>query len=171
MPDGPDGPDDDRTRARLAAVFDRIVPDDGWPAASEAGLFDHLDRLAVDPLTAPAHRRILELVGDLDEQARADHGGGVDEVAASTLDDLLAAMEWSDRDLLVQAAAQAYYGSAFGVGARMIGYRAQPGRGPAAPVVEPVLATTPLGWVASDGYDVVVLGAGAGGGVAASVLA
>jgi len=166
MPDSPD----DRTRARLAAVFDRLVPEDGWPAVSAAGLFEHLARLAADPLTAPGHRRILDLVEALDSRARDAHGHGIDAVAAGELDQLIAAMAWPDRDLLVQAAAQAYYGSASGAGARMIGYRPQPGRGPAAPVVEPVLATTPLGAV--DGtYDVVVLGAGAGGGVAACVLA
>lgn len=147
----------------IAAVFDRLVPDDGWPAVSVAGLDPYLAGLAADPTTRDEHERILGAVERIERDAAGDLG-------ADRLDGLIRALEPGDRDLLVRAAARAYYGDGLGAGARMIGYRAQPGRGPGAPVVEPVLRTSPLGDVA-DSWDVLVLGAGAGGGVAACVLA
>ncbi len=153
-----------------AAIFDHLVPDDGWPAVSAAGLHAYLDRLAVDPLTASDHARILGIVAGLDERARTEHGTGVAGLTSVVVEALVEAMDPAERDVLVQAAARAYYGAAHGAGARSIGYRAQPGRGPGAPVVEPTLATTALGDI-DEHYDVVVIGAGAGGGVAACVLA
>lgn len=148
-------------RDRLAAVFDRLVPDDGWPAVSAAGLHPYLERLAADPATAHLHRRIVDVVDALSAQA-------VD--GPDALDRLIAGLAAADRALLVDAAARAYYGDGYGAGARMIGYRPQPGRGPDAPVVEPLLGTSSLDEV--DGtWDALVIGAGAGGGVAACVLA
>ena len=147
----------------VAAVFDHLVPDDGWPAVSAAGLDRYLADLAADPTTRAEHDRILAIVGQLARDA-----GGLLE--GGRVDDLVRALNEADRDVLVQAAAGAYYGDGVGLGARMIGYRAAPGRGPDAPVVEPVLRTSQLGTVA-DRWDVLVLGAGAGGGVAACVLA
>ena len=146
---------------RFAAVFDRLVPADGWPAVSAAGLHPYLARLAADPPTAGLHRRIEDLVGAIAEQAAPD---------PAELDRRSAALDAADRDLLVETAARAYYGDGYGAGARMIGYRPQPGRGPAAEVVEPQLRTSSLDAV-DDRWDVLVLGAGAGGGVAACVLA
>jgi choline dehydrogenase-like flavoprotein len=154
----------------LTAVFDRLVPDDGWPAVSAAGLHTYLERLAADRATADEHALILDVVAGLDRRARERDRTGVAHVASEVLDGLIDALDPPARDVLVQAAARAYYGDGVGAGARMIGYRAEPGRGPAAPVVEPVLTTTNLHDVGDD-YDVVVLGAGAGGGVAACVLA
>ncbi|MFP5578566.1 MAG: GMC oxidoreductase [Acidimicrobiia bacterium] len=147
----------------LAAVFDRLVPDDGWPAVSVAGLGPYLDGLAADPTTRGEHDRILSVVERIEGAAAGDLG-------AERLDGLIRALDPDERDLLVRAAARAYYGDGLGAGARMIGYRREPGRGPGAPVVEPVLRTSPLRDVA-DQWDVLVLGAGAGGGVAACVLA
>jgi choline dehydrogenase-like flavoprotein len=154
----------------LNAVFDRLVPDDGWPAVSAAGLHPYLARLTADPTTAAEHTRILDVVDELGRHAAEQLGRPVEALGPEALDELIADLQPDRRDVLVQAAARAYYGDGVGAGARMIGYRAAPGRGPAAPVVEPVLATASFDDV-GDAYDVVVLGAGAGGGVAACVLA
>jgi choline dehydrogenase-like flavoprotein len=161
-PDGAGRPSTDA----VAAVFDRLVPDDGWPAASAAGLDRYLARLSADATTRGEHDRILAVVERLAQAAGRD----LAELDGAALDALIRDLEPSDRDALVQAAARAYYGDGLGAGARMIGYRPQPGRGPAAPVVEPVLATSTLDDVDAS-WDVLVLGAGAGGGVAACVLA
>lgn len=152
--------------AAVAAVFDRLVPDDGWPAVSAAGLAEYLGALAADPATAAGHRRILAAVADVEGRA----GGDAPRAGDAALDRAIAELDAPAREVLVHAAARAYYGDGLGAGARMIGYRAQPGRGPAAPVVEPVLRSSALADVAG-GWDVVVVGAGAGGGVAACVLA
>lgn len=154
----------------LHAVFDRLVPDDGWPAVSVAGLDPYLARLAADPATAAEHARILDAVGELVQRSGDRFGASVQELVPDALDGLIGELDPEIRDVLVQAAARAYYGEALGAGARMIGYRPQPGRGPDAPVVEPVLRTSALGDV-GEAWDVLVLGAGAGGGVAACVLA
>lgn len=151
---------------RVAAVFDRLVPDDGWPAVSAAGLGPYLARLAGDPTTRDEGVRILAAV----EAVAAGAAGDLVQLAPEAVDGLIDGLDQDDRDVLVQAAARAYYGDGLGAGARMIGYRAHPGRGPDAPVVEPVLAVSELA-VVGDAWDVVVLGAGAGGGVAACVLA
>lgn len=145
----------DDERARLRAAFDHLVPADDWPAVSEAGLWRYLADLADDTRTRPELDRILVAV----ERLLAD---GTDD-----LDRRLAGLVPADRDVLVRAAARAYYGDREGAGPRMVGFRVVAGgEGP----VEPVLRTTPLAAV-DDTYDVVVLGAGAGGGVAACVLA
>ncbi len=161
---------DPATEAALLAVFDRIIPRDDHPPVSEAGLLDHLARLSADEHAAPLVERVVAVVGDLDEQARSMHGDGVVALADELLDTLIEALPWSDLDALTQRAAEAYYGSADGPGARMIGYDAAPRRTPDAPIVEPELSTTPFGSIA-ESYDVVVVGAGAGGGVAACTLA
>ena len=119
---------------RVAVVFDRLVPDDGWPAVSAAGLDRYLVDLAADPTTAAEHDRILAAVEEL--ARRAD--GDLASLAPGEVEALIAGLDPVTRDVLVQAAARAYYGDGLGAGARMIGYRAQPGRGPGAPVGEPV---------------------------------
>jgi choline dehydrogenase-like flavoprotein len=157
-------------RRRLAAVFDRIIPEDDFPAVSDGGLADHLDQLAGSAETAPIVARAEAIVDALDETARSRFGAPIDEVAPTDVDPLIEDLPWADRELLVQLAAEAYYGGPDRPGARMVGFDRSPKRGPGAPIVEPVLRTTPFGAI-SGGYDAVVLGAGAGGGVAARVLA
>lgn len=155
---------------RIAAVFDRIIPADDHSAVSEAGLFEHLGQLRDEPTTRAVADRAEAIVDELDAAAQRIHGRRVDELDAHALDVLVGALGWHDREHLVQLAAEAYYGGADRAGARMVGYDATAKRGPGAPVVEPVLATTGFEAI-EDAYDVVVLGAGAGGGVAACVLA
>lgn len=155
---------------QMRAVFDRIIPADEFPAVSDAGLADHLRELAADPLTAVVVDKAHDLVDSLDREAQERHGRSVGDLDAASVDDLVAALDWHDREHLVQLAAQAYYGGPERAGAKMVGYDASAKRSPGAPVVEPLLRTTPFSAI-GDAFDVVVLGAGAGGGVAAGELA
>ena len=157
-------------RGRWAAVFDRIIPADDFPAVSEAGLFDHLEQLRADPDSAPVVDRAARVIDGMEAAAQARHGAGVDGLPDAAVDELLEALDWHDREQLVQLAAQAYYGGARRPGARMLGFDRRPSRGPGAPVVEPPVPTVPFR-SAVRSHDVLVLGAGAGGGVAAAVLA
>lgn len=157
-------------RRLLAAVFDRIIPADDFPAVSGAGLFEHLDTLRGAESTSAVTDRVDLILERLDAAARAAHGTAIVDLDPVDVDRLIEELAWADRELLVRLAAEAYYGHPDGAGARMVGFDRSPKRGPAAPIVEPVLRTAPLGEI-DHGYDVVVLGAGAGGGVAARVLA
>ena len=161
---------DDATRRRLTAVFDRLIPADDFPAVSAAGLFEHLARLRADGQTRPLVDRVLEIVDDLDRAAFRDARVGVAALDVAALDGLIEALGWSEREHLVQRAAEAYYGAADRPGARMIGYEAGPKRGPGRAVIHPTVSTTSVADIAGR-YDVVVIGAGAGGGVAACTLA
>ncbi len=149
----------DDERARLAAVFDRIVPADDSPSVVDTELFPYLDSLGPD---ARAHVVATALRVAPDDGAHDDAAG---------IDAAIDALPWADREVLVQAAARAYYGRRDGPGARLVGHRSGGGRGPGVDrVVEPDLPTTPFESVA-DHHDVIVVGAGAGGGMAAWVLA
>lgn len=70
---------------------------------------------------------------------------------------------------LAQLAAESYYGQRDAASWRMIGYDAAPKRGPAADPVHREPVAVSFGSVA-EAYDVIVIGAGAGGGVAAALL-
>lgn len=163
-------PFDAETRAAVAAVFDRLVPEDDDPAVSDAGLFEYFERMSAEAHTAPLVDRALSVIAGLGARAAAEDGCSLDEVGPERLDSMIADLEWSDRETLVQRAAEAYYGGAERAGARMIGYDARPRRAPDAPVVEPEVRSSPFDTIDAR-YDVVVLGAGAGGGVAACTLA
>lgn len=166
----PDLEFDDAIRRRLSAVFDRVVPADEFPAVSAGGMFEHLAELRIDERTRHLVEQVLATVDGLDRAARDSHGVGVDELGPEVLDDLIAALGWPEREHLVQRAAEAYYGGADRPGARMIGYEAGPRRGPGIAVNLPTVRTTSVAGLL-DAYDVVVVGAGAGGGVASCTLA
>ncbi|MFP5322290.1 MAG: GMC oxidoreductase [Acidimicrobiia bacterium] len=155
-------PDDER--ARLRAVFDRLVPADEWPSVADAGLEPYLDELDAHPLTRRDGDAIRAAVEAVTERSLARHGRPPEALEQAQVDELLEALPDAEREILVRAAARAYYGHAAGAGRTMLGFR------PVPPGPDPTLRTTPLAEVA-DAYDVVVLGAGGGGGVAACVLA
>ena len=156
----------------VAAVFDRLVPGDDFPSASEVGLLDWLaEHAGGDHAGAWS---VLE-PGFVALERRAATRFGRSFVALSTAeqDDLLAAHESHEGGARFMAtatwlAAECYYGRP-GPGWEMVGYRAEPRH---APRMEPRHArVTSIGLgEAGDTYDVVVIGAGAGGGVAACVL-
>ncbi len=120
------------------------------------------------PTTVVELERLVSVVADLDRVTIGAHGVGVVDLGPELLDELIAALDWHDREVLVEAAAEAYYGGADRPGARMVGYSAAPTRGPLTPIVEHPVPTTSIAEI-DDTYDVVVVGAGAGGAVAALV--
>jgi len=137
-----------QVRTRLRVVFERLVPADDWPALSGDELLAHLDRLYAEPANHSEAEAVVAAVEGLGPDAR------IEELAPA------------DRELLVRTAARAYYGGEQATGARMLGWTPADAGEP----VEPQLRTAPLDQL-EEGYDVVVLGAGGGGGVVACVLA
>lgn len=151
---------------RLRAVFDRLIPADEYPAVSDAGLFEHLQGLAHDPATANLVDRAVAIVDAM--LPRTDDTDRAVDLAPEHIDRAIDALTWDDRARLIRLAAEAYYGSADGAGARMVGY--DRGATQPQPRYEQPLRTTSFDDLDA-GYDVIVVGAGAGGGVAALVTA
>jgi choline dehydrogenase-like flavoprotein len=144
---------------KYRAIFERLIPADAWPAIDVTAVVAHLDELRADPHTAAVADRAFEALHSL---AARD-----DIELERTLDDPTHA---AAVEQLMQIAAQVYYGAADSPGARMIGFTAGPKRAPAAPIIEPHLAVTPLPAIDA-AYDAIVIGAGAGGGMTACRLA
>ncbi|MDT0343497.1 gluconate 2-dehydrogenase subunit 3 family protein [Streptomyces litchfieldiae] len=171
----------------LRALVDRLVPADDHPGGWAAGIREFL------PGALAGHARADAPLVDaglarLDAEAAARHGAAgfaalppeaADAVIADLLEDRPAA-DWGEvapaafLRAVIRLCAQGYYGdpgnggNTGGATWRAIGYR--PG-----PEDEPEPDRTPpptIAWAATrDRYDAVVVGSGAGGGVAACVLA
>src|SRR5919107_3883621 len=141
----------------LRSAADTIVPTDDWPGGWDGGV-----------------ARLLELEGDRPEldgainQLEAAGFGGRDPAARAAL---LSELDSDALAALLRAVYEGYYGSYRGFvppSWDMVGFRPL---GSATAAVEPdPLRTVDLRGV-RDAYDVVIVGAGAGGGVAAMVLA
>lgn len=171
----------------LTAVMDRIVPADEWPSASAAGVLgylrrhrQHLDPALWDDVLVPG-------TAALDAEARRRGGGGFGELSPADADRLLADVEagrvatWPGPparflQALVRLVVEGYYGDPAGGGNRdgsawqMIGFTPPSLPSAGSNVEEVDLVTRHLGQLA-DVYDAVIVGSGAGGGVAAAVLA
>lgn len=146
---------------QVAAFVDRLVPQDDYPSASQAGVVDSLRAMADGP-----HRALWD--GLL--------APGFAVLADESVDDLLGArtqatwpVDSADfAQTMVRLVAEQYYGARDAPGWAMVGYDPRPRRSPLLGPPPP-LPTRRLS-DAADRYDVLVVGAGAGGGVAASVL-
>ena len=173
----------------LRALVERIVPADDYASGWQAGVGDFLRRIVERDLADRA--AVLSAGLDLlDAEARARYDdtpfAGLPHAAQDTvITDLLAddcVQHWEPVPaneflrMMIDLTVQGYYGDPANGGNRdavswdMIGYRAMPDhatwprhdRAPAPTIAWPD---------AADHYDAVVVGAGAGGGVAACVLA
>jgi choline dehydrogenase-like flavoprotein len=173
----------------LQALVDHIIPADDYPSGWQAGVGDFIARILSTDLknSAGLVKAGLDLV---EEESRARHAGmNFADLPLATQDalieDLLAGktiVQWTGVDpvqfalLLIQLTQQGFYsdpengGNRDGISWQMIGYRVLP------PGVEwPPTDLTPQHLATWDGiashYDAIVVGAGAGGGIAACVLA
>lgn len=176
----------DDVLATLKAVADRLIPADGWPSASEGNAVAYMERRAEEDPALWAET-IEPGLRALDALANAVHGRPFAELAETEQDGLLRDVE-QDRvadwpggasrffGLLLELAAEGYYGSPESGGNRearswdMLGFRPGTVPGSEAPVAEKELPLTPFDRL-QDRYDAIVVGAGAGGSVAAAVLA
>lgn len=169
--------------ALLRAVVDRMVPADGLPSGWESGLDEFLSRI-FDREMAPHRADVVAGLEALDAEA----AGGFRALPTDEQDALLARLERDETTvpwptppaafvaLLAALCAQGYYGDPGNGGNRdavswaALGYaQLQPDRTwPASePAAEPTIALDDL----RDRYDAIVVGAGAGGCIAAQVLA
>ena len=173
----------------LRALVDRIVPADDYPSGWQAGVGDFLVRILESDLAdrADVIRAGLDL---LDAEARARHDGtpfaGLPVAAQDALiTDLLAGSSTQHWDpapadaflqMMIGLAVHGYYGDPDNGGNRdavswdMVGYRVLTDSA-GWPDHDRTPAPTTAWRDAADHYDAVVVGAGAGGGVAACVLA
>jgi len=159
----------------LRAAANTIVPADNWPGGWDGGLGPLLERdaetvlswagpllvRAADLLEAVARRRHARPFSVLTPPQRA---AVLEQLAAS--EDASAALA-----ALVRVTYEGFYGGTRGFTPRswdMVGFQAL-GTARAAVAPEPVPTVAPA--AVRDTYDVVIVGAGAGGGVVAHVLA
>lgn len=159
----------------LAAVIDRIVPADAFPSASGFGAGDYL---ADAPAGQAAKAVIAAGLARLAITASSRYGLPYHEIAPERQDELLREVEqdhWFTE--LTALVAEGVYADPGNGGNRdasswaMIGYRHGIPEGPSGPARRPPKsASPPPGWEGEE-YDVIVIGAGAAGGIAACVLA
>lgn len=173
----------------LQALVDRIIPADDYPSGWQAGVGDFIKKLLAADLSeaAPFFEAGLDY---LQQESLARYPGtAFADLPPQDQDNLFAdivagktVIEWNGVDpaqfaqKLIILSQQGFYsdpengGNLDGVSWEMIGYRVLP------PGVEwPRVDLTPArlaGWDnLADRYDAIVVGAGAGGGIAACVLA
>ncbi|TYP73097.1 GMC family oxidoreductase [Paenibacillus methanolicus] len=176
----------DSFRSILEAVTDRVIPGDDWPSGTEGGVLTYLERHAAE--TAGIWSEVLEPgLRALEAAAIARYSRPFAELASKAQDSLLqeaekdALPDWpasSKRffDALLPLVIEGYYGSPESGGNReakswaMIGFRPGVVDEQQPRIQETELAQTSLDDL-REAYDAVIVGAGAGGSVAAAVLA
>ena len=169
----------------VAAFIDRLIPADDFPSASQAGLADDLARDAVgfqEPVwTALLVPGFVALAGEVGLRGALSFGDLDPDVQDAVIADLLAGATKAPWPVdpaefvttLTRLVVEKYYGARNAPGWAMVGYspgvRRSSGLNLLAAQSTPPLRTRSLAEV-GDGYDAVIVGAGAGGGVAAAVL-
>ncbi|MGH2512654.1 MAG: gluconate 2-dehydrogenase subunit 3 family protein, partial [Candidatus Limnocylindrales bacterium] len=150
----------------LRALVDRLVPADEFPSGWDSGVGDFLDRMFAADLADSVDRLRLGL-------DRLDAAGFV-SADPSEQDRIIAAPELRDfTEWMTRLVMQGFYGDPGNGGNRdevswrAVGYRVLP-VDVRLPVIEHVAtASDAIG----DRYDAIVVGAGAGGGISACLLA
>jgi choline dehydrogenase-like flavoprotein len=165
----------------LRALVERIVPADDFPSGWQAGVGDFVQRMLEGDLADRAASITAGLDG-LDTEARARHDDTpFAQLPEDAQDALIADLLAGDRlqgflRLMIGLTMHGYYGDPGNGGNRdavswdMVGYRVLPDHA-SWPDHDRAPAPT-VDWAeVAEHYDAVVVGAGAGGGVAACVLA
>jgi choline dehydrogenase-like flavoprotein len=157
----------------LRAAVDTVVPADEWPEGWDGGVATLLDRDG-DAVLAWARPLIDRATERLDAAARRRHARSFAMLDPAARTAVLSALASEDSDALqalLRVTYEGYYGSFRGFEPPawdMIGFRPL---GSAAEAVEPEPVPTVESGAVRAAYDVVIVGAGAGGGIAAAVLA
>jgi choline dehydrogenase-like flavoprotein len=168
--------------AVVGAFIDRLVPADEFPSATQAGLLDDLAVEAVGvhrqtwadllvpgftALTAELDARGL---GAFTELEPAEQDAVIAELMTgrTRTDWPLDAGQFVDR--LIRLVVERYYGARNAPGWTMVGYQPGPRRSSGLTGPSPTELRAHRLPDAAESYDAIVVGAGAGGGVAASVL-
>jgi choline dehydrogenase-like flavoprotein len=170
-------------RSILKAVADRMIPKDAWPSATEGGVLTYLEHRASIDVTM--WKDLIEPgLRALEAEAIAVYGQTYSKLSTDEQDKLLQDLEqghlqeWPISpqiffNTLLSLVIEGYYGSSDNGGNRnhksweMIGYDP---RTVDSSTDEPTLTFTSLDQLKHK-YDAVIVGAGAGGSVAAAVLA
>ncbi|PWW05078.1 choline dehydrogenase-like flavoprotein [Paenibacillus cellulosilyticus] len=170
----------------LKAVSDRMIPGDEWPSASDGGVLTYLERRAAEDVTA--WTEVVEPgLRALDEEAYTQYGWSFSELLPLEQDQLLREAERDNYQAwpvspthffrtLLNLVVEGYYGNPDAGGNRggksweMLGFRPGPIMNIDTPVPEVDLPQKSFDQL-RDRYDAIVIGAGAGGSVAAAVLA
>lgn len=173
-------------RPALEAVANRMIPGDAWPSAADGGVLAYLHRHAGED--AAAWRDWIEPgLWALDEEAAALKQRPFSELTAEEQDELLRELEHERLrsfpvsqktffSILLNLVIEGYYGSPSAGGNRdgkswdMVGFRPGPVSELHEPLREEELPQQAFDQL-RDTYDAIVIGAGAGGSVAAAVLA
>lgn len=170
----------------LEAVANRMIPEDTWPSAADGGVLAYLNRHAGED-RATWLDLIVPGLRAMDANASALYLQPFTKLSENKQDELLRDLEHDRlRDFpvsqklffttLLSLVVEGYYGSPDAGGNRegtswsMIGFRPGPASGPHEPVMETDLQQQNFNQL-RDRYDAIIVGAGAGGSVAAAVLA
>lgn len=154
----------------LAELLNVLVPADDLPSAVEAGAIGWFEEMARGPLADAWNELLGPGIDALLREALA-----LDEATVGALEQQQERAGWEVSPaafiaLLVRLAGEVWLGVRDSPAWEAMGYLPGGKSSPGSPVRHIRLTTTPFG--ALDGaYDAVVVGAGAGGGVAARVLA
>ncbi|MFD1674180.1 GMC family oxidoreductase [Alicyclobacillus fodiniaquatilis] len=176
----------DEVRQVLAAVADRMIPGDAWPSATDGGVLEYVKR-RVDEDADTWTNVIVPGLRALDAEAIARYGQSFSQLSVDEQDRLLhdierdAVQAWPVSakrffTTLLSLVIEGYYGSPDSGGNLegkswdMIGFRPGPVSDSDVPVPETDLPQRNFDQLRAH-YDAVVVGAGAGGSVAAAVLA
>lgn len=172
--------------AILAAVLDRLIPADAWPSATQGGVLQYLERRFAEDVGIWTDLLEPGLLA-LQAEALVRHGTSFTDLAEIRQDALLHDVEEGQMSgwpipcqlffaTVMRLAMEGFYaspdsgGNRNGVSWEMIGYRPGPLHTGSVPDSEPGPTQTMFDDI-KDQYDAVVIGAGAGGSVAAAVLA
>lgn len=176
---------------QLQPLIDRLIPADDFPSASAGGVLDYLAHHWTGDLAHYVPMLEQGLIALDREAAASSQGATFATLPTHDQDALLRALEQGSvqtqwpispqtfLETLVNLTAEGYYGDPANGGNRtaqswaMVGFREGPKRDDLAqfPMPPPVPVSTLNHLKKTDEYDAIVIGAGAGGGIVACVLA